>query len=60
LLEQHLQRPAQTVLLPMQTGDVYNSLADLSAAQHDFNYCPQVSIAEGIARTVAQTPAWRA
>jgi UDP-glucose 4-epimerase len=38
---------------PNRTGDVQNSLADISAAREAFGYEPKVSFAEGLRRTVA-------
>ncbi len=60
LLETAMGRTAIKNLLPMQTGDVHSSLADLTCSVRDFGYSPKVDIAEGIARTIAATPAWRA
>ena len=34
-------------------GDIYNSLADISAAREAFGYTPLVGVDEGLARTVA-------
>jgi nucleoside-diphosphate-sugar epimerase len=38
---------------PPRTGDIQNSLADISAAQEAFGYSPAVSFEEGLKRTVA-------
>jgi len=36
-----------------RTGDIYNSLADISAARNAFGYTPLISVDEGLALTVA-------
>ena len=38
---------------PTRTGDIQNSLADISAAREAFGYSPAVSFEEGLKRTVA-------
>jgi len=38
---------------PPRTGDIQNSLADISAAREAFGYDPKVSFEEGLRRTVA-------
>lgn len=38
---------------PNRTGDIQNSLADISAAREAFGYEPKVSFEEGLRRTVA-------
>jgi len=38
---------------PARTGDVRDSLADISAAREAFDYRPEVDFAEGLRRTVA-------
>jgi len=38
---------------PPRTGDIQNSLADISAAREAFGYEPKVSFEEGLRRTVA-------
>jgi len=42
----------QPVYGPPRTGDIQNSLADISAAQEAFGYQPLVSFEEGLRRTV--------
>ena len=37
-------------LVDMQNGDVYQTYADTSALEHDFNYKPNISIRKGIRR----------
>ena len=43
----------QPIYGPPRTGDIQNSLADISAAQEAFGYSPAVSFEEGLRRTVA-------
>jgi UDP-glucuronate 4-epimerase len=35
-------------MVEMQNGDVYQTYADTTALEHDLNYRPKTSIAEGI------------
>lgn len=48
LLEENLGKPAQKKFLPMQSGDVEATWADISDLKTDYGYSPQVSIEEGI------------
>lgn len=41
---------AQREYLPMQPGDVYQTLADIDDLQRDFGFCPGTSIEEGLAK----------
>lgn len=43
---------AEPVYGPARSGDVRDSLADISAAREGFGYAPQVSFDEGLRRTV--------
>lgn len=43
----------QPIYGPPRTGDIQNSLADISAAREAFGYEPKVSFEEGLRRTVA-------
>ncbi|HET7664253.1 MAG TPA: NAD-dependent epimerase [Rhodanobacteraceae bacterium] len=53
LLEQHLNRKAEKVMLPMQPGDVEDTFADVSALTRDTGYTPSTSIEEGVKRFAA-------
>ncbi|MFK2877093.1 NAD-dependent epimerase [Rhodanobacter hydrolyticus] len=53
LLEQHLGRSVEKNLLPMQSGDVPDTWADVSALRRDVGYAPGTSIEEGVERFVA-------
>jgi UDP-glucuronate 4-epimerase len=48
LIERELGHTAQKNMLPLQAGDVPETLADCTAAEKDFGYKPKVSIEEGI------------
>ena len=47
-LENHLGMPAEKIMMPMQSGDVERTNADISALVQDFGYKPKTSITEGI------------
>jgi UDP-glucuronate 4-epimerase len=53
LLENALQRKAKKNLLPMQPGDVIDTVADVAALERDFGFAPATPIEQGIARFVA-------
>lgn len=53
LIEEYMEKPAKKKLLPMQAGDVAETIADCSKAKRDFGYQPRVTIDEGIGRFVA-------
>lgn len=50
LMEQHLGRQAEKILLPMQPGDVEDTYADVTALARDTGYHPSTSIETGVAR----------
>jgi UDP-glucuronate 4-epimerase len=52
VLEQCLGRKAQKNLLPLQPGDVPDTLADVEALVHDVGYRPSTPIEEGVKRFV--------
>jgi len=52
VLEKEFNKVAQKRLLPMQPGDVRESLADISKAKGWLNYKPTVYVEEGIKRYV--------
>ncbi|MDR2417011.1 MAG: NAD-dependent epimerase/dehydratase family protein, partial [Holosporales bacterium] len=52
-IEKALNKKAVYVMLPLQPGDVPATYADTTALQQDFSYCPQTSVADGVARFVA-------
>jgi UDP-glucuronate 4-epimerase len=47
-LEQCLGRKAQRNLLPMQSGDVPDTWADVSALERDVGYRPSTTVEEGV------------
>ncbi|WP_042355903.1 NAD-dependent epimerase/dehydratase family protein [Bacillus rubiinfantis] len=53
LLENELNQKAVKTFLPIQSGDVPETFADITELENDINYKPQVSIEEGIKRFVA-------
>jgi len=52
VLEQCLGRKAQMEMLPLQAGDVPDTEADMSALAAAVDYCPSVSVEEGVSRFV--------
>jgi UDP-glucuronate 4-epimerase len=53
LLEQCLGRNAERVFLPLQTGDVPDTWADIEDLVRDTGYVPQTAVEEGVRRFVA-------
>jgi UDP-glucuronate 4-epimerase len=53
IIEKETGKNAKKNLLPMQMGDVRETVADWSKAKRDFGFTPSVSIEEGIAEFVA-------
>ncbi len=49
-LEKAIGKTAQKEFLPMQPGDVYQTYADVSELQKDFNFKPSTSIEEGLGK----------
>ena len=47
-LEKALGKVAKKEFLPMQAGDVYQTYADISELEHDFNFHPNTTIEEGL------------
>ena len=52
VIEEALGRKATFERLPMQTGDVKETFADISAAQKDFGFSPKTTIREGLPRFI--------
>jgi UDP-glucuronate 4-epimerase len=52
LIEEACGRKAEIELLPMQPGDVANTLADISAIQNDLGYQNRTSIEAGVPRFI--------
>lgn len=52
LIEKELGKKADIKLLPLQAGDVPETVADCTSAERDLEYSPEVSIEEGIRRFV--------
>ena len=53
MLEQLLGKPAQIVLLPPQTGDMFETCADLTRIRAAIGFTPKVSLEEGLGKFVA-------
>jgi UDP-glucuronate 4-epimerase len=53
LLEQELGQKAQMNLLPMQPGDVEDTIADVSALERAINFAPSTPIEVGVQRFVS-------
>lgn len=51
-MEQALGREAKKIMLPMQSGDVYQTYADTSKLERDMGYKPSVSLKVGIGKFV--------
>ncbi len=52
LIEQALGRKAIIKLLPLQAGDVPDTVADVSALERDTGYCPSTTVDVGISRFI--------
>lgn len=52
LLEKHIGKKAEKIMLPMQKGDVYETFADISESVRDFGFKPKTSLDEGLAKLV--------
>jgi UDP-glucuronate 4-epimerase len=53
LLEKIIGRKAKVEYLPARPGDVRDSQADITRAKSLLDYSPQVSIEDGLSKTVA-------
>lgn len=51
--EKIISERAKKNFLPMQSGDVYQTYADISALKKDFGFAPSTSIEEGLAKFAA-------
>lgn len=50
VLEKALGHTAKKEYLPMQPGDVYQTYADVSELQQDFDFKPDTTIEEGLGK----------
>jgi UDP-glucuronate 4-epimerase len=48
VLEQHLGKKGVRNLMPMQPGDVKETIADITATRRDFGFEPKTNIEEGL------------
>ena len=53
ILEQEIGIEAIKTYLPMQSGDVIETYADIEHSKEKLNFIPQISIEEGLSRFVA-------
>ena len=51
-LENAIGKKAQMKFMPMQQGDVYQTFADTSKLEQDYNYKPQTTLKDGIKKFV--------
>ena len=49
-LEKAIGKTAEKEYLPMQAGDVYQTYADVTELQRDFDFKPSTSIEDGLNR----------
>jgi UDP-glucuronate 4-epimerase len=52
MLEQLLRKPAQIELLPPQTGDMFETCADLTRIHAAIGFVPKVSLEDGLGKFV--------
>jgi UDP-glucuronate 4-epimerase len=52
VIEKKLGCTAKKQMLPMQPGDVYQTYADTSTFEKDFDFKPSISVQEGVARFI--------
>ena len=50
VLEQAIGKTAEKEFLPMQPGDVYQTYADVSELERDFDFKPSTTIEEGLGK----------
>ena len=53
ILEKAIGTEAKKEFLPMQPGDVYQTYADVSELEKDFDFKPKTTLEEGLTRFVA-------
>jgi len=52
-LEDALGKKAQLKMMPMQPGDVFSTMADVSALEHDLGFRPKTDVKDGVGKFVA-------
>ena len=60
LIEAELGKTAKRNLLPLQPGDIEESLADVEPMRRDFGWIPKVSVEEGVPRFIEWFKMWAA
>ncbi len=58
LIEAELGKTAERNLLPLQPGDIEQSLADVEPMRRDFGWTPKVSVEEGVPRFIEWFKTW--
>ena len=58
LIEAELGKTAERNLLPLQPGDIEESLADVEPMRRDFGWTPKVSVEEGVPRFIEWFKTW--
>jgi UDP-glucuronate 4-epimerase len=53
LIEHHMGKTSEKIMLPMQPGDVKSTYADIELARKKLGFSPETSIEEGVPRFVA-------
>ena len=53
ILEKAIGTEAKKEFLPMQPGDVYQTYADVSELEKDFDFKPKTTLEEGLTRFAA-------
>jgi UDP-glucuronate 4-epimerase len=52
LLEKEIGKKAEKILLPMQSGDVVSTYADITSSATDLNFAPKTSLEQGISHFI--------
>lgn len=53
MIQKALKSKSRIIVKPTRTGEVMKFVADIEKAQQKFGYCPNVSLSEGIKRSIA-------
>ena len=58
ILEKAIGTEAKKEFLPMQPGDVYQTYADVSELEKDFDFKPKTTLEEGLKKSLTRFAAW--